>query len=160
MPHRPAVGQSAGESIHATCVDIAGAGVLLLGPPGSGKSDLALRLIDTPGSGTGGAMMTARLVADDQTLLALGAGALLAAPPPAIAGRLEVRGLGLVTVPYVAQTTLRLCVELVPSGVPERLPDPTAGRDFLGIMLPLLRLAPFETSAPAKLRAALLRLDG
>ena len=73
------------EQIHATCVDIEGAGVLLLGPSASGKSDLALRLMD------GGA----RLVADDRVDLALEDGRLVASAPKDIASRIEVRGLGI-----------------------------------------------------------------
>ena len=83
---------------HATTVLVDGTGVLLRGPSGSGKSDLALRLID------GGA----RLVADDQTALAVENGVLVAHPPRSIAGRLEVRGLGIVTVPWAPSAPIGL----------------------------------------------------
>src|SRR5438445_10449063 len=88
---------------HGTCVAIDGEAVLLRGKPGSGKSDLALRLID------GGAV----LVADDQTELSRGAAGLVARVPPTIAGRLEVRGLGVIPCPAVASAPLLLGVELV-----------------------------------------------
>jgi HPr kinase/phosphorylase len=132
------------DQTHATCVDIDGAGVLLRGPSGSGKSDLALRLID------GGA----RLVADDCARLKLSGGRLIASAPPEIAGRMEVRGLGIMDIETLAETSLRLVVDLVTAGDIERLPRP-ATAEVLGVDLPLLRLAPFEASAPAKVRAAL-----
>ncbi len=133
--------------IHGTCVAIDGVGVLLRGPPGSGKSDLALRLIDCG----------ARLVSDDQTELRRAEGGIIAGAPPAIAGRLEVRGVGILAVPTVPQARLALVVELVDAGRVERLPEPLACR-YLDCTLPLLRLAPFEASAAAKLRAALAAL--
>jgi serine kinase of HPr protein (carbohydrate metabolism regulator) len=135
--------------VHATTVELAGAGVLLRGASGSGKSDLALRLVD------GGA----RLVADDRTLLRREGDALIASAPPTIAGRLEVRGIGILTVPSVASCPLRLVVDLVASGAVERLPEPRYAR-FLGLDLPLISLAPFEASAVAKLRLAARTLAG
>ncbi|MHA1114324.1 MAG: HPr kinase/phosphorylase, partial [Alphaproteobacteria bacterium] len=84
--------------VHATCVSLWGAGILLRGPSGSGKSDLALRLID------GGAV----LVADDQVSLELRDGGLFASPPAATAGKLEVRGVGIVTVPFDEEAPMRL----------------------------------------------------
>lgn len=128
---------------HATTVLVDGVGVLIRGPSGSGKSDLALRLVD------GGA----QLVADDQTVLAVENGLLMAYPPRSIAGRLEVRGLGIVTVPWAPSAPVGLAVDLVPPGAVERLPEP-ATADIYGVSLPLLRLTPFEASAPAKLRLA------
>ena len=129
--------------IHGTSVALGGDGILLQGPSGSGKSDLALRLID------GGA----RLVADDQTELSLLQGELRLSAPAAIAGRIEVRGIGILSVPTVASVPLRLVVALVPPGQVERLPE----RQFctlLGRSVPLVALAPFEASAPAKIRLA------
>jgi serine kinase of HPr protein (carbohydrate metabolism regulator) len=130
--------------VHATCVACDGVAVLLCGPPGSGKSDLALRLID------GGA----RLVADDQVALCAEGGRIVASAPETIAGRLEVRGIGIVSVPHVAAAPVALVVDLVSPGAVERLPD-AARRSYLGIALPLLALAPFEASAAAKIRLAL-----
>lgn len=129
--------------IHASCVELAGLGVLLRGPSGSGKSDLALRLIDAGG----------RLVADDRTDLALEDGALLASAPRPIAGRLEIRGVGIVDLPTVAVTRVSLAADLVPSAGIERLPVPRHC-SYLGVEIPLIALAPFECSAPAKLRVA------
>jgi len=132
------------EQIHATCIDIDGKGILLRGPSGSGKSDLALRLID------GGA----RLVADDRTNLTLQDDAVIATAPDEIAGKMEVRGLGVRSVDVLAQTPLALVADLVNPSDVERIPNP-ASVELRGLSLPLIRLAPFEASAPAKLRAAL-----
>jgi HPr kinase/phosphorylase len=129
--------------IHATCVDVDGVGVLLRGPSGSGKSDLALRLID------GGA----RLVADDRTDLAVEDGRLIATCPAPLAGRLEVRGVGIGPVPAVPQAVVGLVVDLVAPGAVERLPEAATCR-LDGIAVPCVALAPFEASAPAKLRLA------
>ena len=99
--------------LHATCVAIDGRGVLLMGKPGSGKSDLALRLIDR------GAL----LVADDSTLVEPANGRLRATCPATIAGKLEVRGIGIVTLPSRGAAEIALCVAL--DEPPERMPpDP------------------------------------
>lgn len=133
--------------VHGTSVALGGDGILLRGPSGSGKSDLALRLID------GGA----RLVADDQTELRVFGEELRMSAPPAIAGRLEVRGLGILRVPAVPSAALRFVVDLVPSASIERLPEPRFC-DILDRRFRLLAIAPFEASAPAKLRVALRAL--
>lgn len=133
--------------VHGTSVALGGDGVLLQGPSGSGKSDLALRLID------GGA----RLVADDQTEISCLGGELQLSAPATIEGLLEVRGVGILRVPTVAAAPLRLVVELVAAERVERLPEPRLCT-FLGVSVPLLALTPFEASAPAKLRLALSRL--
>ena len=130
--------------VHATSVALGGDGILLRGPSGSGKSDLALRLIDAG----------ARLVADDQTELERIGAVLEMRAPATIAGRLEVRGLGIMRVPSVAVAPLRLVVDLVAPEAVERLPEPEFCT-LLGVSLPLLRLAPFAASAAAKLRLAL-----
>jgi serine kinase of HPr protein (carbohydrate metabolism regulator) len=129
--------------IHATCVEVDGVGVLLRGPSGSGKSDLALRLID------GGA----RLVADDRTDLAVEDGRLVASCPAALAGRLEARGVGIGPVPSLPRVRVGLVVDLVAPEAVERLPEPATCL-IAGMAIPRLALAPFEASAPAKLRLA------
>ena len=135
--------------LHATCVAIGGAAVLLRGPSGAGKSDLALRLVE------GGA----RLVADDQVEIAAENGRLIARAPAALAGKLEVRGVGIVPVATQAAAPVALIADLVAPGDVERLPDPAA-ETILGIAIARVALAPFELSAPAKLRLALARASG
>ncbi|HEX6979130.1 MAG TPA: HPr kinase/phosphatase C-terminal domain-containing protein [Alphaproteobacteria bacterium] len=129
--------------IHASCVELAGTGVLLLGDSGSGKSDLALRLIDAG----------ARLVSDDRTDLVAEGGRLFASSPATIAGRMEVRGLGIVSVAHVSYSVVGLAIELVPRTSVERLPV-ARSKSWLGVEVPLLAFDPFEASAPAKVRLA------
>jgi HPr kinase/phosphorylase len=122
--------------LHASCVERAGAGVLLLGGPGSGKSDLTLRLIDHGFS----------LVADDRVDIADG----FARAPVALAGLLEVRGLGIVRIPYTAKAALALAIEL--DGVGERVPCP---RRHKLLDLPLIALDPSCVSAASRVAMAL-----
>lgn len=129
--------------IDGTCVEISGLGVLLLGPSGSGKSSLALRLID------GGA----RLIADDHVEVEAADGILRTAPPATIAGLIEVRGVGLMRVPWQAEGRLDLVIDLVPEGEVERLPEAEACR-YEGIEVARVALAAFEASACAKVRLA------
>ena len=135
--------------IHASCVVEDGAGVLIRGASGAGKSDLALRLIDAGGN----------LVADDYCEAEALAGRLVVRPPPAIAGKLEVRGFGIVDLPHLPSTTIGLIVDLVSHAEIERLPDPRkdgALTDVIeGVRLPRLRLDPTHASAVAKVRLAL-----
>ncbi len=131
--------------IHATAVCINGHGVLLLGPSGGGKSDLALRLIDRG----------AALVCDDRVLIKNVDGALALHGAPNIAGMLEIRGLGIVQLPYVEAVPLLLCVDL--ASAPERMPG-AAFRNIAGVNIPLLALSAFEASAPLKVEHAVARL--
>lgn len=142
--------------IHGTCLSIGGEGVLLLGQPGSGKSDLALRLIDGSGTGLSGIMRSALLVADDQVVIRKVKDRLIASPPQALAGKLEIRGLGIAELPIEREVPLRLAVRLTPAVEIERLPDLARSRmDILGNTIPLVLLDPEKPSAPARLRAAL-----
>lgn len=145
-------GDAQGVQVHGTVVAIGGVGgvgVLLRGPSGCGKSDLALRLID------GGAA----LVADDRADIRCVEGALIATPPPAIAGRMEVRGIGIVEIDTVPRARLGLLIDLVPAARIARIPDATS-EDVLGITLPLIAVTPFEASAAAKVRLAAARAGG
>ena len=132
--------------VHASCVALEDKGVLLRGAPGAGKSDLALRLIE------GGA----GLVADDQVALTSSGETLLAAPPPRIAGLLEVRGIGIVSMEFVHQCPVRLVVDLVKPGAVERMPE-AATVNLCGHRIAHVMLAPFGASTPAKVRLALAR---
>ncbi len=129
--------------IHASCVELGGTGILLLGDSGSGKSDLALRLIDAG----------ARLVADDRTDLHRDGARLIASAPATIAGRIEVRGVGIVPVAHVARSPVVLAVDLVGPDRVERMPA-AQYRTWLDIDVPLVALDPFQASAVAKVRFA------
>jgi len=133
------------ELVYGTTVAIDGRAVLLRGPSGSGKSDLALRLIAAG----------AQLVADDQTRLVREAGRLVASAPDTIAGQLEVRGVGIVPVENVRRAPLDLVIDLVPPEQVERYPE-AGSCTYLEISVPLLALTPFEASTPAKVRLALI----
>lgn len=130
-------------NIHASCVALGRKGVLLLGPSGAGKSDLALRLID------GGA----KLVADDRTDLSVQNGKLLASAPATISGLIEVRGLGIVTVPHVKRVPVVLAVRLGHAGA--RLPEGQFYAFEGAQPVPLMTMEGGEASAPAKIRLAL-----
>ena len=148
--------------VHGTCVAVGDAGVLILGPPGAGKSDLALRLIDEPGCGLTGEMRAARLVSDDQVAVTRDGNDLIASAPAAIAGLFEVRGLGIARVPAVARVRLALAVRIAGATAIDRMPDFKESRfEVLGIGLPLVLIDAAKASAPARLRAALdwLRLS-
>jgi len=136
-------------------VALEGLGVLLLGPSGSGKSDLALRLIDQPGLGIGATVMHAGLVADDQVVLTRNGDDLVASAPPRLAGVLEIRGIGLVRVAPAGPVTLRLAVDLQAAEAIERYPVEKSETSFLGCLIPRVAIDPSTPSAPARVRAAL-----
>ena len=146
--------------VHGTCVAIPGdnallKGALLRGAPGSGKSDLALRFISHFG-GDGTSADGAQLVSDDQVLLIREGDTLLACAPGTIAGKLEVRGMGIVEMDHHAQAPLAVIVDLVSADEVPRLPcDPLPCEDILGVCVPVLKLNPFEISSPVKLKMAL-----
>ena len=139
--------------VHATAVAIDTAAglraVLIRGPSGAGKSDLALRLIDAG----------ARLVADDQSEVSRRGGLLIVRSPAAIAGLIEVRGIGIVRVEPVAEAPLALIADLVPPESVERLPSRAMER-VLGVDVPRLAVTPFEASAAAKVALAVRALAG
>jgi HPr kinase/phosphorylase len=130
--------------VHGTCVALNGNAVLLRGASGSGKSDLALRLIDAGWA----------LVADDRVNLRRQGMTLIAVAPPTITGRIEVRGLGLVRIDAVPSTQVHLFIDLVGAADVKRFPEP-AKTEILGLSLQLVKLTPFESSATSKVRLAL-----
>ena len=131
---------------HATCVAIDGHGVLLCGASGSGKSDLALRLIDR------GAV----LVADDICEIRLDGGAVLVSPPATTAGSFEVRGIGIIAMPYLELAPVRLIVDLVDCY--PRMPDHAdTYAQIAAIDIARIAINPFENSAPHKVQLALAR---
>jgi serine kinase of HPr protein (carbohydrate metabolism regulator) len=142
------------ELVYGTCVALGRRAALLRGPSGAGKSDLALRFIALGG----GEEERPMLVADDQVFVTPdGHGRLIAAAPAAIAGKIEVRGVGIMEVPAVEEAELALVCDLVgPKEVPRLPPEPPERTVIAGVPLPTLKLEPFEASAPLKLKMALL----
>ncbi|NHK28539.1 aldolase [Parvularcula flava] len=135
-------------SVVALAIDQDGplAGVMIEGASGSGKSDLVLRLIEAcPWQRT-------LLVADDSALVSVEGDRIIARPPGTIEGEIEIRGIGIATVPFRDMVRLRAIVRL--SSNIRRMPDPEtaspAGAG--GHALPVLTIDPFQLSAPAKLR--------
>lgn len=145
--------QQQSEILHATSIAIKGYGLLILGPTGSGKSDLALRclamgasaLIETPFA----------LISDDRTVVSLRDDKVTMTAPPAIAGKLEVRGVGIIDVPCAPDAELSLVVRLTDADI-ERHPalDPEF-ECVVGQLFPVIQVRAFEASAPNKLAVAL-----
>jgi serine kinase of HPr protein (carbohydrate metabolism regulator) len=131
------------ETLHVSCVAKDGAAILIGGKSGAGKSDLALRLIDR------GAI----LVSDDYTLVKRSGRRLVATAPATIAGKLEVRGLGIVDLPCVGDIPVCLYVDL--DGTIERLPTLDGTLTIAGIGLPVIALDGAQISAAVKVELAL-----
>lgn len=134
--------------IHASCVSINNKAILLIGDSGSGKSDIALRLID------GGA----QLVADDYIEITSKENMLTVAPPKKLEGLIEARGVGILTLPFIRDIELKLVIKLVARDEVERLPEPQFF-DCLGYKLPLLCLHAFDASTPAKIRFTINQIE-
>jgi serine kinase of HPr protein (carbohydrate metabolism regulator) len=133
------------ETVHASTVAMNGRAVLITGPSGSGKSDLTLRLLDRGFT----------LVSDDQTIVRRDGQRLIASPPPTIAGKLEIRGLGIVEMEHVQDISVALLVEL--TSEIQRLPDDSRERPIAGVPLPLISIDAMSASAPSKVALALDR---
>lgn len=134
------------ETIHASTVANEGRAVLITGPSGSGKSDLALRLLDRGFT----------LVSDDQTIVKRQGDRLVSTFPPTIAGKLEIRGIGIVDMDHLSDVPVALIVELT-SDI-QRLPDDARERPILGVKLPLISIDAMTASAPSKVALALDRV--
>ena len=133
------------ETLHASSVAIEGRAVLIAGISGSGKSDLALRLIDRGFT----------LVSDDQTVVQKRGDKLYASAPATIHGKLEVRGIGIVSMPSIGDVPVALVVELT-SDI-QRMPDDSRERVICGIPVPLISVDAMTASAPSKVALALDR---
>jgi serine kinase of HPr protein (carbohydrate metabolism regulator) len=133
------------ETLHASCVVKDGRAILLSGRSGSGKSDLALRLIDR------GAV----LVSDDYTIVRRVGGKLLASAPPNIAGKLEVRGMGIMSFDTASDAPVCLMVDL--NREVQRMPEVPERLSIAGMMVPVIAIAAQEASAPVKTELALAR---
>jgi serine kinase of HPr protein (carbohydrate metabolism regulator) len=135
-----------GETVHASTVAIDGRAVVIMGPSGAGKSDLVLRLLDRGFT----------LVSDDQTLVKRDGERLIASAPPNIAGKLEIRGIGIVDMETVSDVPIALLVEL--TSEIQRLPDDSRERPVLGVHLPLISIDAMTASAASKVGLALDRM--
>ena len=129
--------------LQASAIAMEGRALAIEGPPGSGKTSLALALIERG----------ATLIGDDGVTLTRQGNALIASPPPNIAGLLEVRGVGLIELPVSSPVPLSLILTLGEQG--ERLPEVLPQRTLLGINIPTL---PFEPGSIAPAERALWAL--
>lgn len=134
------------QKMHATAVAISGVGVMIRGKSGSGKSDLALRLIDRG----------ATLIGDDYVEIRRRDGKLLLSPPSSLAGKLEVRSLGILECDHVSDIELKLVIDLKED--PDRFPLDKQVMILLGIAVPFCTLDAMETSAAIKAELALQRI--
>ncbi len=134
------------ETVHASTVATEGRAVLIDGPSGSGKSDLTLRLLDRGFT----------LVSDDQTIVRREGDRLIASAPPTIAGKLEIRGIGIVDIDHIEDVPVALLVEL--TSEIQRIPDDSRERPILGVGLPLISIDAMAASAPSKVALALDRM--
>ena len=134
------------ENLHASCVASDGRAVLIAGPSGSGKSDLALRLLDRGFT----------LVSDDRTIVRKDGDRLIASAPATIKGKLEIRGIGIFDMESAGDMPVALVVELTADM--QRLPDDSRERLILGAGIPLVSVNAMTASAPSKVAIALDRL--
>ena len=135
--------------IQAAAVEIDGRAIVFQGPPGSGKSSLALSLIDRG----------ATLIGDDGATLTRDGEKVIVSPPPNIAGLLEIRGVGIVEMPTSSGAPLALILSLVEEGHAERHPTMLVEREFHGLPFPVLPFVPGD-KAPALRTEWALRVHG
>ncbi len=131
------------ETIHATTIAVHGHAIMIVGPSGSGKSDLALRLIDRG----------ARLVSDDYTIVTRTGTIAKARAPETIKNKIEVRGVGIAAYDSLQDVPVIAVIDLTEPI--DRLPTLEAKRIIAGIELPLFGIRPFEASAPVKVELLL-----
>jgi len=141
------------ERVHGTAIAVGSRAVLIRGPSGSGKSDLALRCLGLGVSAI--AREPIKLVADDQVLLKHEDTGVRVSAPPSLRGMLEVRGIGILEVDPIAEAALVLVADLTRDDLIERYPDPWPSAYILGFDIPVLHLSPFEDSSALKLVAAI-----
>lgn len=135
--------------VHASVIAVRGAGVLIRGASGAGKSSLVLSILHAEGE-------AACLVADDRVVLARQGDAVVARPPREIAGLIEVRGQGILRVPHVDETTIALVVDLAPVDACPRYPEgDECVATLLGAVLPRIWLAVGAPDGPARVAFAL-----
>jgi HPr kinase/phosphorylase len=136
------------ETLHATAISMSGGGVLFIGPSGSGKSSLAAQMIEH---------YDAQLIADDRVCLSVEEAKLWAAAPPALAGKIELRGLGIVAMAFKEKAPLSLCVQLAARAQVPRLAEEAYFRHH-GISLPQIYLHGHDAATPLTIRHALAHI--
>ena len=136
------------DQFYATAVIYCGFGILIRGPSGSGKSDLALRLIDDG----------ADLIADDQVVIKAVGQELYLSPPDSLSGLIEVRGVGVIKIEYFRDIRLCLIVELDPRNEIQRIPK-IKEELIKKIPVPVINMYAFESSVLAKIKIILGYLD-
>jgi len=142
-----------GENLHATCVEVNGSGVLLIGQSAAGKSDLALRLLNDNHHQN-------KLVSDDQVIVYAENSTLTAHPPKSLEGLLEVRGVGICRFDFIPSTIIKLLVILDPHQTSDRLPNfSIQKRKIADVDLPYIILNAFEVSASLKIQQAVKLLN-
>lgn len=133
--------------VHGTAVSIDNSGILILGPSGSGKSDLALQLIDRGAS----------LISDDQVVTYRSNKVITLEPPKNIAGKIEIYALGVIEMPFVANVPLSMIVDL--SKKPSRYPFDNPNRQYLGIDVPTVTIDTNRATTAIKVELALQRIE-
>ena len=131
-------------NIHATCVNLKSKGILILGDSGSGKSDLALRLITE---------FSAKLVSDDRTDILSGKDKPIATAPKILKGLLEVRGVGIIKTETIDETVVDVVIQLTGDKI-DRMPEKKYYQ-LEGFDVPLYQINPFEVSATSKILSIL-----
>lgn len=143
-------------NVHATAIAFGNRGVLIRGAPGSGKSELALRMIDNLGFGRGTKPLRAKLIADDQVLLAREGSEIVMRAPKTISGKMEIRGIGIIALPTKSKAKLVLVIDLKPQAEIERMPHRAdCLTDILGLNIALYSIDPTASSAPSIIRSLL-----
>jgi HPr kinase/phosphorylase len=141
-------------AVHASCVAFGNNAVLIRGKPGSGKSGLALQLIDSQGYGVGTKLLRAKLVADDQVVLRRDEDFVYASPAVILSGKIEMRGRGIMTVSYRKRAKLCMVIDLKSAAEITRMPEPSAMiTDLLGLQFPLFGIDPTAPSSAARIRS-------
>ena len=129
--------------VHGTAIALEDKGVLIIGPSGSGKSDLALRLIDSG----------ATLISDDLTICQRRNDEIILFPHKKINGLIEVRGVGIIKVPYIKDVKLKMIVQLIEKQ-PDRIPVKEE-KDFLNLNIKFIEIVGKEASSTVKIKVKL-----
>lgn len=141
-------------TVHASCVAFGNKAILIRGQPGSGKSDIALQLIDGQGHGLGNKSLRAKLVADDQVILERIKGDIILTAPAILRGKLEIRGLGIVVAPHKPKAKLIGVVDFKSRAEIERMPQPEDMHvEILNLAFPRCYIDLTAPSAAARIRS-------